>query len=257
MKAAPLMLNLFDLNLRFGRAADGPQAWPFRREVLRVLLQRETADFYCFQEANDFQTAFLSASLPHCSFIGQRAPAPDFWQNNLIFYRPPWRLCAQEHFFLSPTPGIPSRWSDSRWPRQCTLGLFARDADVRLVVATTHLDFQSAVQVRGAELIRRRIAAYGADQPAILAGDFNCLPSSACHMALATGPYGFRNALAPDYPGTYHGFAGGTGQGCIDWILYRGGLSITATKIIRSDGNGVYPSDHFPLATCFEMDLPR
>ena len=123
-----------------------------------------------------------------------------------------------------------------------------------MLVTSTHLDFQSAVQVRSAALIAQRLAAYGAGHPAVLAGDFNCLPFSACHTALTSGPHGFRNALAPDYPGTFHGFAGGAGQGCIDWILYRGGLSHVKTTIVRANGNGVYPSDHFPLVARFRLD---
>lgn len=254
MNTPPLILSVLDLNLRFGRAADGPQSWPHRRGVLRNLLKRQPADFYCFQEANDFQVDFLRESLPGCACIGQRKPAPAFWQNNLIFYQPPWRLCAHAHFFLSATPDIPSRWPESRWPRQCTLGLFARDDDAQLVVATTHLDFQSTVQVRGAALINRRLAAYGTDRPTILAGDFNCLPASACHEVLGAGPGGFRNVLAPAYPGTYHGFAGGLGQGCIDWILYRGRLAPLAATVIRAAENGVYPSDHFPIWARFRLD---
>jgi hypothetical protein len=45
-----------------------------------------------FQEANDFQIDFLAECLPDYDFIGQRHPAPPFWQNNVIFYRAPWKL---------------------------------------------------------------------------------------------------------------------------------------------------------------------
>ena len=249
--------SVLTLNLRFGLADDGPNAWEYRRPLLRQFLQDFNCDFFTFQEANDFQIDFLSECLPDYGCIGKRQPAPSFWQNNVVFFRPPWELDQWEHFYLSPTPDIPSRFSGSRWPRQCTLGRF-RAGPHDLVCGTTHLDFEDPVQVASARLILSRIDNLAGGRPAILAGDFNCLPTSNCHDAF-THPANitsrkaplFRNVLAPPFPGTYHAFQGGAGQSCIDWILYRGAIRLRQGKVIHYQPNDCLPSDHYPVLADF------
>lgn len=255
--APPPPFSVLTLNLRFGLARDGAHAWEHRRPALRRFLTAEARDFMTFQEANDFQIDFLEACLPHHDHIGRRQPAPHFWQNNVIFFRPPWKLGHWEHFYLSPTPDIPSRFPESRWPRQCTLARFT-DGRRELVCATTHLDFDSAVQVAGADIILRRTERMAAARPIILTGDFNCTPSSACHAAF-TCPQeipgepsrAFRNVLAPYFPGTFHGFKGGAGRRCIDWILYCGDVVRNDASVIHFQADPVYPSDHYPVTAEF------
>ena len=249
------------LNLRFGLADDGPNAWIHRRFVLRDFLKSHNRDFMLFQEANDFQIAFLSTCLPGYAFIGKRTPAPDFWQNNVIFYRAPWQLDTWEHFYLSPTPEIPSRSPDSHWPRQCTLGRF-RAGHQELVCGTTHLDFEPPVQVASAELIRGRIDRMAAGHPVILAGDFNCSPTSACHAVFTRragkpGPHGapFRNIFKPPFPGTFHGFTGSDDGRCIDWILFRGAITPLNAGVVTFPEAACYPSDHFPIVADFSLEI--
>ena len=253
----PPPFSVLTLNLRFGLAKDGPQAWPFRRPVLRRLLSKNICDFMMFQEANDFQIDFIAKCLPDHRVIGHRQPAPPFWQNNVIFYRSPWKLEQWTHFFLSPTPSIPSRFPESRWPRQCTLGRFCGDG-YELACGTTHLDFDETVQVASADIILEHTRDLAAHCPVILVGDFNCTPTSACHAAFTSPektsgkiPSAFRNVFAPPYPGTFHDFQGGNGGTCIDWILYRGGLASPKAEVIRYRHKGCYPSDHYPVVAAF------
>ena len=249
--------SILTLNLRFGLADDGPQAWIHRRPVLRQLLAAHASDVMTFQEANDFQIDFLAECLPDYDFIGQRYPAPRFWQNNVIFYRAPWKLDIWEHFYLSPTPDIPSRFPASRWPRQCTLGRFTAGPH-ELVCGTTHLDFEETVQVASAEIILKRVNRVASDRPIVLTGDFNCAPASACH-AVFTRPKNafeqrhtaFRNVLEPPYPGTFHGFQGGNSGSCIDWILYRGSITARRARVLSFQVAACYPSDHYPVAADF------
>lgn len=258
MNAAPrASFSVLTLNLRFGLADDGANAWVHRRDPLRQFLATHASDFMLFQEANDFQIDFLAASLPDYNRIGQRLPAPAFWQNNIIFYRAPWQLDAWEHFFLSATPDIPSRFPTSRWPRQCTLGCFHAGSH-ELVCGSTHLDFEESVQVASAHIIRQRIDRLAAGRPAILGGDFNCEPDSACHGAFTQPPEPsgpqlppFRNVLQAPFPGTFHGFQGGDGRLCIDWILYRGAVTVQRAGVIRFPAVGRYPSDHYPVGADF------
>lgn len=258
MTTAPrLSLSILTLNLRFGLADDGPHSWIYRRSVLRQLLETHACDVMTFQEANGFQIDFIAKCLPDYGMIGKRHPAPRFWQNNVIFYRAPWKLDTWEHFYLSPTPDIPSRFPDSRWPRQCTLGRFTVGPH-ELVCGTTHLDFEETVQVASAEIILERVHRIAPGQSVVLTGDFNCEPTSACH-AVFTRPQNtseqhhtsFRNALKPPYPGTFHGFQGGHDGRCIDWILYRGGITAHCARVLPFQVASCYPSDHYPVVADF------
>lgn len=251
------MLSVLTLNLRFGRADDGPNNWSHRQKAYPSLFGKYQPDFITFQEANDFQADFLKTLLNGYRVIGIRTPAPDLWQDNLIFYKKGWECVFKERFFLSHTPGIPSRLQKSRWPRQCTLGMFEKHGR-KIICVNTHFDFAEAVQVTCAEIIMGRLSALPSHVPVILAGDFNAEPFGGCyevftgkkHRAGINSPY-FRDVFRKPFPGTFHGFTGSAGEKHIDWILYRGGIVPEKAQVIQTSVEGIYPSDHFPVRAVF------
>lgn len=242
--------TLMTLNLRFALADDGKNRWALRKPVFPEMLGELDPDFLCVQEANDLQVADLAAMLPGHGHIGRRDPAPPFWQNNVIFHRRTWACTASDHFFLSPTPDVPSRFRNSRWPRQCTLGIFER-ATRRLTVADTHFDFDPEIQRLSAGIILERLARRAPTLPTIVTGDFNAKPQSPCLEAFTDPDAGFTSAVAPPYPATAHGFTGSAHGEAIDWILYRGGIGVEKAEVIGSRYQGRYPSDHFPVLARF------
>ena len=249
-------LAILNLNLRFGLADDGPNNWSNRKTAYPLLLERHPCDFYTFQEANNFQVAYLAGQLPRFKSIGERRPAPEQWQSNLIFYHPRWRCLFSDHFYLSETPDTPSKFSKSRWPRQCTLGLFEFDTN-RILVATTHFDFDPEVQRLSAMLIAKRLEHRGRSYPVVLTGDFNAELESSAYSVLTSSTGGFKNAFKPSCSGTYHGFSGTASNGMIDWILYRGPLTVENAFIIKTQFNNIYPSDHFPLVAHFKLQTNK
>ena len=253
------MFSVLNLNLRFGLADDGKNSWQFRKRCFPDLFERYHADFIGFQEANDFQIEFLNGILVDYGLIGQRSPSPSFWQHNIIFYKHPWHCTYHEHFYLSHTPTVPSRFRDSLWPRQCTIGVFKKENRM-LICINTHFDFDASVQVHSAKLILEHLAKLPDEVPVILMGDFNAAPSSPCYNIFtglaqtpttATGGF-FKNAFSKPYPGTYHGFTGDLNRDHIDWILYNGNIIKKDSIVVQKPINGIYPSDHFPLYGTFE-----
>lgn len=258
-------LSVFSLNLRFGLAGDaGPHSWERRKAVLPELLAAHSADFMAFQEVNDFQADFLRNILSGYAHIGRRNPAPKFWQNNMIFFRREWECLDADYFFLSPTPDIPSRFVDSRWPRQCIMGRFRKDGG-EVVCVTTHFDFQEHVQTESARLILRRLRQYPEEMPALIVGDFNATPEGAC-FKLFTGQgeagrregqnesaANFRSAFSPPFPATFHDFTGERDGVHIDWILSRHLVAMGHGKAIQAPVGDIYPSDHFPVRASFRM----
>jgi len=252
-------ISVLSLNLRFGLADDGPNSWQYRKNSYPFLLKSYCADFFGFQEVNNFQLDFLKKILNEYNFIGERQSAPSFWQNNIIFYHRKWECVYQDHFYLSPTPTIPSRFRKSRWPRQCTIGVF-KNIDSELIIANTHFDFDTSVQTQSAALIMQRLSEISSVIPTILMGDFNTTPHSPSYKIFTgqkndhrnKGSEYFKNVFKNPFPGTFHGFKDDKTGDHIDWILYRGGLIPEKSKIIRGKIKGFYPSDHFPLFAVFK-----
>jgi len=127
-----LTFRIMTLNLRFGRAEDGPNSWDNRKQRFIAFFEAHRPDFIGMQEVNDFQIDFLKKLLTEYHFIGQRSPAPDYWQDNLIFYKKEWKCGFHKRFFLSHTPSVPSRFAESKWPRQCVIGIFEKDGIMKL-----------------------------------------------------------------------------------------------------------------------------
>ena len=205
--AKGMCIKVFCLNLRFGLADDGPNNWEYRKKAYPALLQKYNSDFYAFQEANDFQISYLRRLLADYDFIGRRFPAPDYWQNNIIFHHRRWKCLSGKHFYLSQTPDVPSKFAESQWPRQCTLGTF-QNGRFKLAVVNTHFDFKSNVQRQSALLIIKRLKHYAPGWPAVVMGDFNAGPDSSCIAAFTETKEGFRSALRPPNRGTFHEFEG-------------------------------------------------
>lgn len=255
------MLSVITLNLRFGLADDGSNNWDHRKKCFPYLFDKYPADFIGLQEANDFQTDFLKNILTEYRFIGKRDPAPLFWQNNIIFYKKTWKCIHSEHFFLSPTPMIPSRSRKSLWPRQCTIGIFESN-DHSLIYINTHFDFDPTIQVKSAELIMKRLSRLPSELPVILTGDFNATTSCPCYKMLtgqnkksnSTNKLYFKNTFSEPFPGTHHGFSGNRNGDHIDWILYRGRIIPMDCKVVHDKIYGIYLSDHFPLYAKFKWE---
>jgi len=257
-------LSIFSLNLRFGLADDGPNRWRHRKAFFPLLLERYPADFYTFQEVNNFQARDLQVMLADYRSIGQRDPAPSYWQNNLIFYHQSWQCTEQHHFYLSKTPDVPSKFNDSKWPRQCTMGVF-QQADRRLVCVNTHFDFTKTVQEKSTRLILSRLSELSVAGPTILLGDFNAVPDAGCYQLLTRMPQDaqdtpcppprapvFKNVFRPPFPATHHGFSGKINGDHIDWVLYEGAIEPVEKGVIHDTFNGCYPSDHFPIVVRFK-----
>ncbi|MDM8536912.1 endonuclease/exonuclease/phosphatase family protein [Desulfobacterales bacterium HSG17] len=243
------MITCLTLNIRFGLADDGPNSWNYRKAAIGPLLEEFSADFFAFQETNGFQIDYLREILPDHQFIGQRSPAPPFWQNNIIFYHNSWELKDWHHIFLSHVPSLPSRFAISRWPRQCTMAIFEKK-NQKVCCLSTHFDFNEDVQVKSAKIILRCLQKFCPDLPILIMGDFNTVPLSSCHNVF-TGAGAFRHTFTPPFPNTHHGFGKKCEGGHIDWILYKGRLKTKTALVVQKKYEGYFPSDHYPVYVSF------
>jgi endonuclease/exonuclease/phosphatase family metal-dependent hydrolase len=251
-EGADCKLSAMTLNLRFGRADDGPNSWENRKERYVSFFQEYRPDFIGMQEANDFQIDFLKSLLQEYNCIGQRIPSPPYWQDNIIFFKKQWKCSSYERFFLSHTPTIPSRFADSKWPRQCVLGIFQKKR-ISVMCLNTHFDFLSSVQEQSAKIINQKLSSYHDSRiPVIITGDFNALPESPGYREFNTNG-NLKEVFYGDYSGTYHGFTGEHSDRHIDWILYKGSMELLKKTKIIDQYQGGYLSDHFPVLAEFRI----
>ncbi len=244
------------INVRFGLADSGQNSWEKRKASFLALFDAYRPDFIAMQEVNHFQADFFQTHLREYHYIGKREPAPPFWQDVLIFYKKHWYCQDSQRFFLSDTPDVPSRLSDSKWPRQCVMGRFRRE-NRQVICVNTHFDFADNVQQKSARLILKRLSRFSRRSlPQILFGDFNAVPGNNCYDIFmrsgdTTSP--FADVFDAGATGTFHNFTGEPVGGRVDWILWRGQARLLDQKIITEQLAGRYPSDHFPVYAFFQL----
>jgi len=237
------------MNLRFGLARDGGNGWEHRKFLVAKLLKKYPADFWGIQEVNHFQADFLRRTLSGYRALGQHNLSFDRWQSNMIFFHPSWECLEQKHYFLSDTPDVTSKFADSKWPRQCVMGMFKKNKE-RIVVVNTHFDFLSSVQEKSASLIVKWLSKFSPGLPVLITGDFNANPGSRAHTLFKT--HGFAGVFDEKITTTFHDFEGKDTGKQLDWILYRGGLSPVFSRVVKDSFSNRFPSDHYPVRAVFK-----
>jgi endonuclease/exonuclease/phosphatase family metal-dependent hydrolase len=218
------------------------------------LLRREQPTVIGTQEGLHGQLRDLDADLPgHYARLGQGRKGGDRGEFVAVYFDTR-RLTPLAHgdFWLSDTPDVPgSRSWGNLITRMTTWVRFAdQQTGGEFVVVNTHLDHLSErARVRGAELLRERIAAFG--PPVVLTGDFNAPAGSAAYRTLTADMTDTWTTAAthtsPLYA-TFHGYRTPVPDGSrIDWILVSGPATVAAAGINTYSRDGQFPSDHFPV----------
>jgi endonuclease/exonuclease/phosphatase family metal-dependent hydrolase len=128
----------------------------------------------------------------------------------------------------------------------------------QVICINTHLDFDVSVQIQSANLILNRLSHLPDDVPVILMGDFNTTPFSPCYniftghddTSSVNAGY-FKDAFKKPFTGTHHEFTGNTDGDHIDWILFRGKITLKNSRVIQDTFKNMCLSDHFPLCAHF------
>ena len=252
----PLTLDVMSFNIRYGTASDGDNSWTYRKEYAAEVGLGSKPDILGLQEAWLFQLEeFESYDDSYGILVRSREESEDFGESVPLLYSAEWILDPVEHgtFWLSDTPEVPgsTSWGNGL-PRIVT---WARLVHIQrnqgVYVFNLHLDHQS-VESRNQSmaLVLEFVAERLTEDPVIIMGDFNASESSdALNVLRDAGFVDSFRALYPDESnaGTFHGFAGGSSGGKIDYLMVDGGFEVLEATIDRSNRDGVYPSDHYPV----------
>ena len=244
----PNLLRFVSFNTRTPNPADLGNRWEKRKEwVAEFIRDALRPDVIGLQECHHGQAVWLAERLPEYDWVGVgRSDGREKGEMVPIFHRRDRleRLDAC-HFWLSETPEKPgSRSWLTSLPRMCTWARFQADGG-ETCVFNTHFDHVSGrARRKGAELIRSRAAEVKV--PTVVMGDFNAAPGSPPHAALLDGEPHLRDAGADSNVGTFHNFTGKPGSR-IDWILTTPHWQNVTYAVDRTERDGRYPSDHFPI----------
>jgi endonuclease/exonuclease/phosphatase family metal-dependent hydrolase len=250
-------INVITYNIRFDNPDDGENRWDARKENLTQLLVTCNPDIFGIQEGLVHQVKFMDSLLNEFNYIGYgRDDGMEAGEFCAIFYKNARFLLLQQGlFWLSETPGVPSRGWDAALNRICVYGLFeSLNSRHRFMVFNTHLDHMGVIaREKSVGLILEKTNELNPEHlPVIVLGDFNLesgdhaliplmnefMDSRAACTGEISGPAGTFNDFRFDLPVIKR----------IDYIfLSKGKSEVKLYRVIADANDGLYPSDHFPV----------
>jgi endonuclease/exonuclease/phosphatase family metal-dependent hydrolase len=254
-------------NIRINVAHDGENDWPHRRDLWVSTVRAFDPDLLGLQEVGPGQGEEIRKALADYEmFGGSRDGARPGEASSLLFRKSRFECVRDGVFWLSETPESPaSKGWDAAFPRVVTWAeLRDRSAgakDAHFFYFNTHWDHKGEqARLQSAQLMRRRIEQIAGDAPVIVKGDFCCSDDSKAYQFLVnpTGVDAGKPRLIDSYREfhpqheatdfTFHGFTGtNTKPSRIDWILHTPEFKAARCEIDRTNAQGRYPSDHFPV----------
>lgn len=250
-------VRVMTYNIRFDNPADGPNSWPNRRDYLIRQVAHYAPDVMGTQEGLIHQLEEMEQGLEGYKFFGVGRDNGDrAGEYSAVFYREEsLELLRQETFWLSETPGNPSKGWDAALNRICTLGLFRHKATGRaFYVFNTHFDHVGEqARLESVNLIIRKIKEFNREgYPSILTGDLNLEPNSAPILKLTANledTYLTAGASAYGPYGTFNGFnCNEPANRRIDYVFTSPGDFDVKAQMTLGEVTGYgYPSDHFPV----------
>jgi endonuclease/exonuclease/phosphatase family metal-dependent hydrolase len=255
-------LRVMSFNVRLGVADDGENSWDHRKELLGRTVQDFDPDLLGTQETWPLQAEYLLEQLAGREYVGwprQPGNERDREECGILFRRTRFEKLDEGQLWLSETPDVAGSKSwDSSLPRVVTW-VKLRDRtrpDKVLWFFNTHFDHRGPEARRqSARLLRRRLEEI-APSAWIVTGDFNCAEGSPPYQELAGAANGVvavvdsYRAVHPtraDGEGTFSAFNGSRSGGRIDWILHAPTFRTVSAAIDRTEADGRFPSDHYPV----------
>jgi endonuclease/exonuclease/phosphatase family metal-dependent hydrolase len=256
-------LKVMTFNIRYGTADDGHNSWQYRRELVFDVICGYRADVIGLQEALRFQIDQIRTAVPAYGEIGfGREDGKEKGEYCSILYRKDrFKIADSGTFWFSNSPWIPGsiHWGNA-CTRICTWArLVERQTSKAFYVYNLHLDHVSQPsREKSAELLTKKISQREYPDPFIVMGDFNVGEDNKVIHYLRGWTEENRSPVImidsfrlahPDEQmlGTFNAFEGKKGGDKIDYIFTEVTTRVYSAEIIRTNTNGRYPSDHFPV----------
>jgi len=250
-------LKVMTWNIRYNNPGDGENAWPFRKDHVIDLILDRAPDVFGLQEALLGQVNDIASRLPGYDWVGVgRDNGINAGEYSPIFYDSRrFQLKEQGWFWLSETPGVPSKGWDAAFPRICTyIKLEEYDSRRNFWVFNTHFDHVGEeAREQAAKLIFDKMKELNEDKlPVILTGDFNLTPDTDPMKWLMRKMHDTRDmseAALEGPEGTFNGFDFNSSlEKRIDYIFVNRKVETVRKYSVLTDSyDQKYPSDHLPV----------
>lgn len=267
-------IKIMTFNIRYENNEDGFNNWEYRKYIfekyLIILIKENNFDFICFQEVLRNQLHFIVNILPNYNFYCKGRSDEEERDNfkgemcPIFYLRNKYEFVDGYTFWLSNTPHKKSCSFGNTIPRICTYGYFLNKFNQeKVLIFNAQLDHISKnAQVEGIKLIKKEIKSnhdYIGKSTIFLTGDFNFNPTidyDGYKFALNTSIVLLDSCDEKNKSQiTYHEFLGEKIKikYHIDYILYNDTCKCIHYEINKSEIEGKYPSDHYPIICKFEL----
>lgn len=248
-------MQIVTFNLRCIYKSDGVNSFVHRAGMILDTIREKDPEILCFQEATEKNMDFLRKYLApaYTVLFTQREPGLTGEGLAVAFRQDAVSLYGLEVFWLSPTPDVvaskyPGQSQHSRicqklWFKNAKTGTCFR-------IYNLHLEELSEdVRLLQAQQVAKRLD--DETMPYFVLGDFNTVPSGKVYPWLLE--QGLKDVTA-EIPVSFHGFGTRQPPYKLDYVFTD---AATAEKC-RSEAwdtclNGIYLSDHYPIALHYEM----
>ena len=254
-------ITVISFNIRYNNPADGPNAWPNRKEKVAGLIKFHKVDLAGLQEVLIGQKNDLIHLLPDYGWIGvgrnDGKEKGEFVP--IIYQKKRFELLEEGTIWLSETPQIPSKGWDAALNRIVSWGKFKDKYTAKaFYFFNTHFDHIGVTaREESARLLINEIHKIAGKIPVVLSGDFNFESSEIPYQILTNtaNPSGIMDAqFITDQPhyGPVSTFGGGFDEACktgkkIDYIFVKNDISVIRHGVITDSWAGICPSDHMPV----------
>jgi endonuclease/exonuclease/phosphatase family metal-dependent hydrolase len=256
-----MTLNLISCNIRFDNPADQDNSWAHRRDFLVEVLLKHSPDIIATQEGrfdqlhefNDLLKDFILID-HHRSWIKARMYPTIFIRKNKF------EIMKSEDLWLSETPEVAGSSSfESTFPRLMTyVSLQLKGVNQKIFVVNCHLDHvKPETRLKQIQVLAEETKRHSKDQPLVVMGDFNDSPESAVRQQLQKELPDLVDswkAFHAHEETSHHAFLGEMENGArIDWVMTDKSLKLLSSEMDKTERQGKYPTDHFPIITKFSF----
>ena len=270
-------IKVISFNLRADFKHDKQNRWEYRKEYAMRLIQESGATIIGVQELlpqmrEDVQRLLNDYTvLGWGRYKGTRETGDE--HSDIIIKNDDATVDFYRTFWLSKkTEDDVSRAYYAFFPRICTVAeVYLKPFNRTIRVFNTHFDHICGMaRVLGVNIILRMMSELNREKPmpTVLMGDMNAGPKSKPIRILRENLHPYDNIRLTDVyskcaetvKNTHHGFGQG---GLISWLIDRAPIdyifvsdefTILDVCVDRSNENGRFPSDHFPLMATLKLD---
>lgn len=251
-------MNVASYNILMDTKRDHPNAWKYRREMVKEIIRFHDFDIVGTQEAFQHQLNDI-LELGNYAYTGSgRDDGKDGGEHSAILYKKDrFELLDSGDFWYSETPDVPGKgWDATCCNRICSWAKFKeKESGKQFFVFNSHYDHEGLEARRNSSLLllKKIEEITGGKGVVFCTGDFNATPDDEpirilredgrlkdSYLVTAQPPYGTE--------GTFNGFRQDSPlKERIDYVWVTEGVTVNKYGVLNMMPYYRFPSDHFPV----------